>query len=94
MLKRLLTFVHRFFPRLLTGLATGYIFKGIKALANRTLAGFVAGFCAAFAEGKSTLECLMNAVSYGSAACLSEGTKPPTKGDVERLLSEIKIERI
>ena len=44
----LLTFVHRFFPRLITGLATGYIFKGVKALSNRTLAGFIAGFSAAF----------------------------------------------
>ena len=43
-----LTFVNRFFPRLLTGLATGYIFKGVKALSNRTLAGFIAGFSAAF----------------------------------------------
>ena len=43
-----LTFVNRFFPRLLTGLATGYIFKGVTAISNRTFAGFATGFCAAF----------------------------------------------
>lgn len=54
----------------------------------------IAGFLVAFSEKRSADECLKNAIAYGSAACLSEGTKPPTKGDVERLLSEIKIERI
>ncbi len=43
-----LTFVHRFLPRLLTGLLTGYIFLGIKKLGGHTIASFVAGFCAAF----------------------------------------------
>lgn len=43
-----LTFIHRFFPRMLTGLLTGWIFLGVKKLTNRTFAGFVAGFCAAF----------------------------------------------
>lgn len=43
-----LTFIHRFIPRMLTGLLTGWIFLGVKKLTNRTIAGFVAGFCAAF----------------------------------------------
>lgn len=43
-----LAFLQRFLPRLLTGLATGYIYLGVKKLANHTVAGFVAGFCAAF----------------------------------------------
>ena len=54
----------------------------------------IAGFLAAFSEKKGADECLKNAIAYGSAACLSEGTKPPKKEDVTRLLCEIKVERI
>lgn len=43
-----LTFVQRFVPRLLMGFLTGLIYKGIKKLSNSTLAGFAAGFSAAF----------------------------------------------
>jgi uncharacterized membrane protein len=43
-----LAFLQRFLPRLLTGLATGYIYLGVKQLFNHTIAGFVAGFFAAF----------------------------------------------
>ena len=50
----------------------------------------VAGFCAAFAEGKSALECLVNAVSYGSAACLTAGTNPPKREDVEAIRGKIQ----
>jgi fructose-1-phosphate kinase PfkB-like protein len=50
----------------------------------------VAGFCAAFAEGKSPIECLINAVSYGSAACLTAGTNPPKREDVEAIRKMIK----
>ena len=50
----------------------------------------VAGFCAAFAEGKSAYECLVNAVSYGSAACLTAGTNPPKYEDVCEIRKKIK----
>jgi 1-phosphofructokinase family hexose kinase len=50
----------------------------------------VAGFCAAFAEGKSALECLINAVSYGSAACLTAGTNPPKREDVLEIREKIR----
>ncbi len=50
----------------------------------------VAGFCAAFAEGKSPIECLINAVSYGSAACLTAGTNPPKREDVEAIRATIE----
>lgn len=50
----------------------------------------VAGFISAFAEGKPTLECLVNAVSYGSAACLTAGTNPPKREDVEAIRKKIK----
>lgn len=49
----------------------------------------VAGFIAAFAEGKSPYECLVNAVSYGSAACLTAGTNPPKREDVDAMRAQI-----
>ena len=42
-----LAFVQRFFPRLLAGLLSGFVFMGMKKLTNPTTAGFVTGFCAA-----------------------------------------------
>ncbi len=44
----ILAFVQRFIPRLLAGLITGLIYKGAAKIANRTFAGFLAGFSAAF----------------------------------------------
>ena len=49
----------------------------------------IAGFLAATAQN---LDCglrLKTAVAYGSAACLTEGTRPPQKEDVENLLKKI-----
>ena len=43
----ILTFVQRFFPRLLAGLLSGLIYQGGQKLTNSTLASFVTGFCAA-----------------------------------------------
>lgn len=42
-----LAFVQRFFPRLLAGLLSGFVYLGMKKLTNPTLAGFITGFCAA-----------------------------------------------
>lgn len=42
-----LAFVQRFFPRLLVGLLSGFVYLGMKKLTNSTLAGFITGFCAA-----------------------------------------------
>lgn len=42
-----LAFVQRFFPRLLAGLLSGFVYLGMKKLTNSTLAGFITGFCAA-----------------------------------------------
>ncbi len=53
----------------------------------------VAGFIKAASEGKSPKECLRTAVAFGSAACLTAGTKPPEKKDIEKLFSEIKTEK-
>lgn len=47
-LSPILAFIQRFVPRLLAGLLTGLIYKGAAKIANRTFAGFLSGFCAAF----------------------------------------------
>lgn len=52
----------------------------------------IAGFIAAYAEGKDAAECLKVATSYGSAACLLEGTIPPTKDNVAEIYQDMKIE--
>ena len=44
----LLAFLQRFLPRLVTGLACGYIYLWTKKLFNQSIAGYIAGFCAAF----------------------------------------------
>ena len=54
----------------------------------------IAGFLVAHKNGKSAEECLKTAVAFGSAACMTEGTKPPKKEIIEQLLGEIKIEKL
>ena len=51
----------------------------------------IAGFLAAAAEGKTAAECLKAAVAYGTAACLTEGTLPPEKEQIQQLLAQIHI---
>lgn len=43
----ILTFIQRFFPRILAGLLSGLIYRGVQKISNSTLASFVTGFCAA-----------------------------------------------
>lgn len=54
----------------------------------------IAGFIAAFGEGKDAAERLRVAVSYGSAACLLEGTTPPTRENVAEIYKSVKIEKL
>ena len=54
----------------------------------------IAGFLAAYCDGKKICDCLKNAVAYGSAACLTEGTKPPRKDDIERFLRNIDASKL
>ncbi len=54
----------------------------------------IAGFVKAASEGKNPEECLRTAVAFGSAACLTAGTKPPKKKNIEKLFSEIKTEKL
>ena len=49
----------------------------------------IAGFLAAKKEGLGARDALRRSVAYGSAACLTEGTNPPRKEDVARLLSSV-----
>lgn len=51
----------------------------------------VAGFVSAFAEGLEMPECLRRAVSFGTAACLTEGTQPPLPTYVERIMRSVTV---
>ena len=54
----------------------------------------IAGFLAAASEGLPYPEMLRRAVAYGSAACTTEGTRPPEKKTTEALLSKIEIQAL
>lgn len=51
----------------------------------------IAGFIAHEGDAKKRLRL---AVAYGSAACLTKGTNPPIKADIERLYKEISVTEI
>ena len=52
----------------------------------------IAGFLAASSEGLGAKDAICRAVAYGTAACLTEGTKPPRSEDVTRVMREIEIQ--
>lgn len=54
----------------------------------------IAGFIAARAHGLGYPEMLRHAVCYGSAACMTEGTRPPRPKDIKALLDIVTVERI
>ncbi len=54
----------------------------------------IGGFLAASAEGASSAECLRLAVAYGSAACMTEGTRPPRRKDIEAVLPLVDVKSI
>ena len=65
----------------------------IKALStvgagDSAIAGFIAAYCA----GKDLSEMLRTAVSYGTAACLTSGTTPPTQENAAKIYKNVKIE--
>ena len=51
----------------------------------------IAGFLAAAAEGLGPESCLRQAVAFGTAACLTEGTRPPRIEDILYLTPQISI---
>ncbi len=54
----------------------------------------LAGFIAAAQAGKNAAECLKNAVTYGTAACLTEGSLPPTAADIEAIYPQVTVQQI
>ena len=54
----------------------------------------IGGFLAATAEGADSRERLRRAVSYGSAACMSAGTRPPMPKDVQSVYENVTVEKI
>ena len=54
----------------------------------------IGGFLAAAAQGAGADEMLRRAVSYGSAACMSAGTRPPMPEDVAKVYAEVTVEKI
>ena len=54
----------------------------------------IAGFISAKAKGADDGEALRVASAFGSAACMSEGTRPPMKEDVEVLLANVNVTKI
>ncbi len=51
----------------------------------------IAGFLAAFSMGQTPQMCLKRAVACGTAACLTEGTLPPAKADMEAIYLQTKV---
>lgn len=51
----------------------------------------IAGFLSAWAKGEGFENILKTAVSFGTAACLTEGTQPPKKEKVEIIRSQVKM---
>lgn len=70
---------------------TGVFFSPAPAIAPRSTIGAgdssIAGFLAALSRGADAAACLRTAVAFGSAACLTDGTRPPRAQDIRRLLS-------
>ena len=54
----------------------------------------LAGFIAAAKRGESADGCLKTAVAYGTAACLSAGTLPPRREDLERIIPLVVVKEI
>ena len=53
----------------------------------------LAGFIAAAKKGCDAAECLKNAVTYGTAACLTEGSLPPTAADIAAVSPQVTVKQ-
>lgn len=51
----------------------------------------IGGFLAAAAQGLGASEMLRTAVAYGTAACMTSGTKPPIAEDVKAIFDKVVI---
>lgn len=54
----------------------------------------IAGFLSAASKRACAQERLRTAVAYGSAACTTQGTRPPRSADITRLLPDVQITRL
>ena len=54
----------------------------------------IGGFLAAAAAGKGSDEMIKTAVSFGSAACMSAGTRPPMPADVAKIYADVTVETL
>ena len=54
----------------------------------------IAGFLAAALNGADAQERLRMAVAYGTAACLTEGSRPPRREDIARVYGDVRAEEI
>jgi len=52
----------------------------------------IAGFLEAAGRGCTPQECLKTAVSFGTAACLTSGTMPPDKHEIQKIYRKVSIE--
>lgn len=54
----------------------------------------LAGFIAAAKKGETPAACLQNAVTYGTAACLTEGSLPPTAADIAAIYPQVQLKQL
>lgn len=54
----------------------------------------LAGFVSAYSESKDCIFCLKRACAFGTAACLTEGTMPPRKEDIDFIAKNVTVEII
>lgn len=54
----------------------------------------LAGFIAAAQKGEDAAACLQNAVAYGTAACLTEGSLPPTAADIAAIHKQVQVKHL
>lgn len=54
----------------------------------------LAGFIAAAKKGEDAAGCLRNAVTYGTAACLTEGSLPPTAADIAEIYRQVTVAKM
>lgn len=54
----------------------------------------IAGFITAYSREDSAEECLRTAVAYGTAACFTEGTTPPTPKNTSEIFRMISINKL
>ena len=54
----------------------------------------IAGFVSASSRGLSVEDALICAVSFGTAACVQEGTRPPCPEDIQKIQKEVRVTRL